>query len=197
MATSLNKSLLQATFIASIFLFASCSNVQQPEETTVVAEDQHTAVVIDNNNEDKDVQFLIDAAEINQEEIELGQLAQQKGTSDHVKKLGKMMEDAHTQSLNDLKALAQTKNITLPDASTEKVQDAYKNLNEKTGSDFDKSYSDLMVDGHKDAINTFEKASTDCNDPEIKNWATTTLPALRMHLDKSVECQKMCNKMKM
>jgi hypothetical protein len=36
----------------------------------------------------------------------------------------------------------------------------------------------MMVSGHKDAIATFEKASTDCNETDIKNWATATLPEL-------------------
>jgi hypothetical protein len=35
-----------------------------------------------------------------------------------------------------------------------------------------------MVSGHKDAIATFEKASTDCNETNIKNWVTATLPEL-------------------
>jgi hypothetical protein len=36
----------------------------------------------------------------------------------------------------------------------------------------------MMVSGHKDAIATFEKASTDCKGTDIKNWATATLPEL-------------------
>jgi hypothetical protein len=46
-----------------------------------------------------------------------------------------------------------------------------------------------MVSEHKDAIETFEDASTDSNDSDIKNWATVSLPGLRTHLNHSVDLQ--------
>ncbi len=105
-----------------------------------------------------------------------------------------MMEDEHTKSLADLTALAKTKNISLPTSQTEKGKDAYKKLNGKSGNDFGKEYSSLMVNGHKKAIELFERAATDCTDPEIKVWATETLPTLRTHLDHAIMCQKECSK---
>ena len=113
----------------------------------------------------------------------------------HVKELGKMMEDAHTKSMNDLTALAKSKNITLPTSTTDNGMDAYKKLSDKSGTDFGKSYSDMMVSGHKDAIALFEKASTSSTDPDIKAWATETLPTLRTHLDHAMMCKKECDKM--
>ena len=62
-------------------------------------------------------------------------------------------------------------------------------------SDFDKEYCDMMVKGHKDAIDKFEKAINDASDPDIKAWASSMLPALRIHLDHSLTCQKKCEKM--
>lgn len=106
-----------------------------------------------------------------------------------------MMEAEHTKSLADLTALAKTKNISLPTSQTENGKDAYKKLNNKSGNDFVKEYSSMMVNGHKKAIELFEKASTDCTDSDIKAWATATLPALRTHLDQSLMCQKQCEKM--
>ena len=126
--------------------------------------------------------------------MSLGQLAQQKGSTRHVKELGKMMEEEHTQLLVDLTALAKTKSISLPTSQTESSQEAYRELNEKSGNDFGKEYSGRMVMGHKKAISLFEKASTDSTDPEIKAWASATLPTLRKHLDQSLLCQKQCEK---
>lgn len=190
----IKEALLQVTFVTTIFLIASCGYSQKTKDTKVVAEEQNEAK-FDNNKQEKDAQFLVNAAEINLEEIQLGQLAQQKGGTMHVKELGKMMEDAHTKSLNDLRALATSKMITIPTSPTENAQEAYKKLNEKSGNDFDKAYADMMVSEHKDAIAAFEKASTDGNDSDIKNWATVSLPNLRTHLDQSIDCQEKCDKM--
>ncbi|MBE0663128.1 MAG: DUF4142 domain-containing protein [Bacteroidales bacterium] len=180
--------LLQVTFVATILLVASCGFNQQTEDTKDIAEEQNEEK-FDNNKQENDAQFLVNAAEINLEEIQLGQLAQQKGSTTQVKELGKMMEDAHTKSLNDIAALAKSKMISIPTSATNDAKDTYTKLNDKSGNDFDNAYVDLMVSKHKDAIDTYNKASTDGYDSEIKNWATTSLVELRKHLDHSVNLQ--------
>lgn len=197
MKTFLNlKSILLYSLFATFVLFnASCDDTSKPDDSKEIAEDQNEAK-IDNRKDEKDAGFLVNAAEINMEEIQLGQLAQSKGSISDVKDLGKMMEADHTNVLNELNALAKTKNITLPATYTEKIQQAYEKLNEKTGKEFDKAYCDMMVKGHKDAIDVFEKASNNAEDADIKQWATATLPALRKHLEHSEACQKVCESMK-
>jgi len=184
--------LLQLSVISSFFFLGSCNTAQKQEDTKDVAE-EHNDAKFDSNNGEKDAQFLVNAAEINMKEILLGQLAQQIGTTAHVKELGKMMEDAHKKSLDELTALAKSKMITLPATSTDNVQVAYKSLNEKSGSDFDKAYADMMVSEHKDAISIFEIASTESSDTAIRNWATAALPGLRKHLDSAMDCKKKCD----
>lgn len=179
--------MLQVTFVILILLLASCGFDQKPDSKDV-AEEQNDER-IDNDKKENDAQFLVNAAEIHMEQIKLGQLAQQNGKTKHVRELGKMMEDAHTKSINELRALAKRKMISIPTSSTNDAQDAYKDLKEKSIDDFDKAYADMMVSEHKDAIETFEEASTDCNDTDIKNWATATLPGLRAHLDRSIDSQ--------
>ncbi|MDP1879350.1 MAG: DUF4142 domain-containing protein [Parachlamydiaceae bacterium] len=43
----------------------------------------------------------------------MGKFAQLKGNSDHVVALGKMMEDDHTKVYNEIKALAQSKSVSI------------------------------------------------------------------------------------
>ena len=49
--------------------------------------------------------------------------------------------------------------------------------------DFDKAYVEAMVDGHKKAVKLFTDAAQNCKDPDLKAFATKTLPTLKMHLD--------------
>lgn len=185
--------LLPVAFVTAIFMISSCGYNQKQPDTKDVAEERNDET-FDNNKQKNDAEFLVNAAENNLEQIQLAQLAQQKGRTTQVKELGRMMEDAHTKSQRDLTALARSKSVTIPTTATNDVQDAYKDLNEKSDNDFDKAYTDLMVRKHKDAISDFEKASTDSNDSEIKNWATTSLPDMRKHLDHSLDFQKNYNK---
>jgi len=184
----ISEVLLQISLVIIVIVIASCGYNQKPKDNKVVAEEQNDEK-FDNNKQEKDAQFLVNAAEINLEGIQLGQLAQQKGGTAQVKELGKMMEDAHTKSLNDLTALAQSKTITIPTSSTENAQDSYQKLNEKSGNDFDKAYVDMMVSDHEDAIEAFENAAKDSNDSDIRNWATASLTELRTHHTHSVDLQ--------
>ena len=184
--------LVSASLMLLFTALPSCNN-EKPKDTKEVAE-EHNDAKFDNAKEE-DAKFLVSAAEINLEEIQLGQLAQTRGTTSHVKELGKMMETEHTKALADLQTLAVKKQITIPTTLTENGMDANKKLLDAKGSKFDKEYADMMVSGHKDAIDKFQKASTDAQDTDIRNWATAMLPALRIHLDHSINCQKLCDKM--
>ena len=185
----IKKAVAQIGIFAAILFIISCNNSPKTEDTKENAE-EHNEAKFDNNNQEKDAQFLVNAAEIDLQEIKLGQLAQQLGRTASVKELGKAMENAHTNSLNELTALAKSKMVTIPTSTTENALDAYKKLNDKSGSDFDKSYADMMVNDHKDAVSVFEKISTDGNDADVKAWAASTLANLRMHLDKAMVVQK-------
>lgn len=189
---SLRKALLQVTLVTMVLLVASCSNSPKPEDTKDVAE-EHNNAKFDSNNQEKDAQFLVNAAEINLEHIMLGKLAQQIGRTSHVKDLGKLMEVEHSKSLAVLTVLAKTKMVTIPTSATDNAKDAYKVLNEKPATEFDKAYADLMVSEHKSAIAVFEYASTEADDMDIKNWATLSLIGLRAHLDSSIDCQTKCD----
>lgn len=183
-----------AAAVALALLSASCNN-NKPEDSKNVAEESNEAK-FKNNDAEKDAQFLVDAATISMEEIRLGQLAKEKGMMQEVKDLGKMMETDHTKALEETKALAAKKSVSLPVALPDKVESDVTKFIDKKGRDFDKDYCDKMVDGHKDAISKFEKASTDAQDEEIRNFASQMLPALRQHLEHAQNCQKACEKNK-
>lgn len=200
-----NKIFYTCMFISLLVITWACTGNDKTSTTTTTTGIDNTNVkstdTSSNNNNDAisgnaaDADFLMKAAEINLEEIKLGQLAQQKGTISHVKELGKMMVDEHTKAMEELMTLAKTKMVTIPTEPGAKAMDAYNMLKAKPGKDFDKAYSDMMVNGHKDAIALFEKTSASAKDADIKGWASQTLPALRTHLDHSMMCQKECNKM--
>lgn len=152
----------------------------------------NTILVIENDN---DSSFLIKVAEMQLEEIRLGRLAQQKGTTPHVKELGKMMEDGHTKTLASLETLARDNSMTLPTSASSDSENHYNDLNEKTGVDFGKAYSKMMVDHHEDAIDLFEKAAEDSENQQIRTWASGQLATLRTHLEQAEACKVECDKM--
>ncbi len=135
--------------------------------------------------EKDDSEFMVKAASSSMMEIELGNLAQQKASSQRVKDFAAMMVRDHTQASDELKALAARKNVTLPSTAGDKHRDHIKDLQEKTGADFDKAYMDMMVSDHKESVDSFEKASNNANDADVKAFASKTLPVLKSHHDQA------------
>lgn len=193
-STPFKKDFFKLSLVAVTLFGASCSS-PKAEDTKEVAM-EHNEAKFDSTNNEKDAKFLVNVAEINLEEIKLGQLAKQMGRTEHIKELGQMMDAAHTKCMNSLAALAAAKSITIPTTATDNALKAYKDLNNKSGADFDLAYCNMMVSGHKDAIAMFEKESTESTDIDIKQWATDVLPELRTHLDHAMTCQKECEKNK-
>lgn len=188
-----HKTLVAKTIaIISIVISSSaCSDKSKTEDTKAITK-EYVEEKFENKPDEKDVAFLVNAAAINFEEIQLGQLVQQNSKSDCVKELGAMMEKQHTDAMNQLKDLAVKKAITIPTFITQEGKYAVHELNEKTGKDFDKKYCDMMVNGHKDAIAMFDKASEESIDDDIKSWASDMIPVLKTHLDHAITCQTKC-----
>lgn len=179
-----SKALLGAAVVTLSFGMQSCKNEPKQEDPKEVAEDENEAKFDDvDEDKEKDSDYLVAAAEVDMKEIELGKLAQTKSTNADVKALAKMMVDAHTKSLADLKAAAAKKNITLPASLTEKGQEAYRELNDKSGHDFDKAYADKMVEGHEKLIEKMQKASEKAEESDVRLWAANTIPVLTAHLE--------------
>jgi putative membrane protein len=134
-------------------------------------------------NVSPDFKFAVNAADGGMAEVKLGELAAKNASDKSVKEFGKKMVADHTKAGNELKALAQKKNITLPEKISDKYQKTYDDLAKKTGADFDKAYMDDMVSDHKTDVSDFESEANSGKDAELKSWANKTLPTLRHHLE--------------
>lgn len=167
----------------------SCDPKNKPEDSKEVAEENNEAKFEDTKIED-DTEFAVTAADASQLEIQLGQLALTNSTTPEVKKLAQQMIDDHTKASEELKAVAGTKNISLPVALSDKCQKKYDDLSEKKGLDFDDAYSDLMVKEHKDVVDAFKKESEKGNDADLRAWATEKLPTLEHHLEMAKATEK-------
>jgi len=177
------KKLFGSAILLLALAIMSCKNENKPADTKEVAEEENERKFDDTKNKEDDSQYLVEAATTDLKEIEIGKLAQQKSSDPDIKAFGKMLEEDHMKSSADVQKLAQLKNISLPAALTEDGQKMYKELDEKTGLDFDKKFADMMVDGHQKAIDKMTKASEEASDEEIRVWASNKLPTLTAHLE--------------
>ncbi len=145
-----------------------------------------------------DLAFLNDAAPGGMAEVELGKMALSKSQNAEVKAFAQKMVDDHSKAGDELKALAAQKKVMLPTD----VLPAHKQLMDKlaksSGADFDKEYVAAMLEAHEKDVTAFENVSKTAGDADVKDFATKTLPTLKMHLETiKVLAGKMGVKMKM
>jgi len=126
--------------------------------------------------------FMTRAAQGGMAEVELGRLAVKNASNDEVKQFGQRMIDDHTKANDQLKSIAAKKNVTLPAHIDAKQRSEMNRLSKLNGAAFDREYMMMMVRDHKQDVSEFEKASKNESDPDVKSFASSTLPTLQEHL---------------
>ena len=141
-----------------------------------------------------DQDFVTKAAQGNSAEVELGKIVADKSKNPSVKQFAQMMVKDHTTALNELQELAQTKNLNFNDDLTDDAKALQTKLSSDTGKQIDKDYMDSMVEDHQKDVQEFTDQSQKAKDPDVKQWASKTLPTLQKHLEKAQQIDAKLNK---
>jgi putative membrane protein len=162
----------------------------QPYPHQMYPDNTNTAPDQAGTNAMADSDFAKDAAQGGMAEVKLGQLAQEKGSSDAVKDFGKRMVQDHTEANDKLKHVASDENMNLPTGLSKKDQRTYDRLSQLSGSAFDRAYARDMVRDHETDIAAFQREAQNGQNNAIKDFASQTLPTLQDHLKMAREMEK-------
>jgi putative membrane protein len=127
-------------------------------------------------------EFMANAARGGMLEVQLGNLATQKASSNDVKQFGERMATDHGQLGQKLQQLASNLNVTLPQDLKPEQQAIVSRLEKLSGKAFDREYMKEMVSDHVKDISEFERAASHATNPDIKQFVSEALPTLRDHL---------------
>ena len=130
-----------------------------------------------------DRKFMEKAAEGGLAEVQLGKLAAEKASAPEVKQFGQRMVDDHTKANDQLKQVATSKGVNLPTELDRSTQREMDKLSKLSGAEFDREYMKHMVSDHKKDVSEFKTESTRAKDPDVKQFASATLPTLQQHLE--------------
>ncbi len=171
------------------FTFQSCSN--EPKDSKEMADSlNETKDTTTNVAEtggiaapEEDSKFATAAANGGMAEVEYAKVAITKATHPKLKEFATMMVSDHGKANAELMDLAKAKNITLPAMIDEEHQKMLTDLSALSGKDFDKKYTDMMVDAHQKTYDLMQKESKDGMDADLKTFAGKTAPIVKAHLD--------------
>jgi putative membrane protein len=124
-------------------------------------------------------------------EIASNKLGQEKGNAAEKSFASQMVTD-HTKTSTELKELVSSGKVKaeLPTALDSSHQSKLDKLKGESGKDFSSDFDSMQVSAHKDAVSLFERYAKGGDNPELKNWAGKTLPALKHHFEMAQNLNK-------
>lgn len=125
--------------------------------------------------------FMEKAIQGNLAEIKVGQLAQQKGATESVRRFGAVLERDHSAANQEAMSAASSMGITPPGAPDAKEQVEYQRLASLSGRQFDHAFLKEMGRDHRKDIAEFKKEAK-VNKGPAGNYAKASLPTLEKHL---------------
>ena len=151
------------------------------------------------DNVSDDVKILSILHAKNQEEIEAGRLAQDRGTSEEVRSFGEHMVKDHTDADKRVQNVARERNLSLLSPSEVKqkmmakkredgktAEDPIAKLRQLQGAEFDREFARCMQKGHAELIEKVEKAREKCGE-DVRALLDEILPTLRHHHEMAKE----------
>lgn len=137
-----------------------------------------------------DKKFVKDAMEGDMAEIQLGQLALQKASSEDVKQFAQKIIDDHTKLDEQVKPIAMQVGVTAPTQVSAKDRALMTKLQSLSGSAFDKAYVTAIVADHAMDDKKFKAEETGGKDPKVKDAATQAEPVIAQHLQMAKDLKK-------
>ena len=119
-------------------------------------------------------------------EIEAGKLAQQKGQSAEVKGLGRMLQEEHRRSSEELKALLAKSNppVTPPTTLPPDLQARLQQLQGLTGEQFDQRWMAEQKASHQETLALLNGYLAVAEPGRLKDHAAKATGTVQKHLNK-------------
>jgi putative membrane protein len=126
--------------------------------------------------------FLQKASEGGLAEVQLGQLAAEKGNSAEVKQFGQKMVEDHTRLNEQMKPIGDTLGVNAPKHLNKVDQAEYDKLSGLSGDAFDQEYITDMVKDHRKDLHEFRREETATSNPELKQAVSQAEQVISQHL---------------
>lgn len=170
------------------FIFFSCNSASNEKAIAVPGAEQNGDASIGtargmNVVNESDERFLKERAAAVLLKVEAGQLAIQKSNNQSIKKLSNQIIEERLIMMEELKKLSSLKNVILPTISENQLVSELEYLQNENAAEFDEKYLSFIIELLEEDTRQFEKAANNANSPEIKIFASKSLPVIRTHLD--------------
>jgi len=132
----------------------------------------------------------------NQEEIEAGRLARERGQSQQIRDFGAQLVRDHTDADARVRSVANQSNVTLMSpaefkrmsreemgggGARESDKDTLAQLRQLRGAEFDREFTVSMRKGHREVVQKIQRARNEVSDQRVLALLDEVLPVYRNH----------------
>jgi putative membrane protein len=125
--------------------------------------------------------FIIQASISNLQEVATSRVGASRAQNPQVKAFANRMMADHGKSEAQLLDLIKARGFQIPPEATDTPVEDMMLKNTPTDK-FDRIFVHMMVTDHRAAVQLFEKYAWTGKDPDVRSFATQTLPVLKEHL---------------
>jgi len=130
----------------------------------------------------RQTEFLLDALRASLAEVQMAELAAQRGSDQRVRDYGTKIKNDHTSHAAEIERLLAPLGVAIPAEPSAEALAQLAALTRLTGKEFDAAFVQQMIWAHTDAIDKYG-AQTQANpDRSSHDFASQSLPMLREHL---------------
>lgn len=137
-----------------------------------------------------DKQFVTKAAAAGLAEVEAGRLAMEKASSDGVRQFAETIVEDHARANEQLQSIASQKNLAMPTEPDAAERKKMAKLQTLSGEAFERAFLKNEREDHQESIELFSKQAKSGTDPDLRKFASDTLPKLQQHLQHVEALQK-------
>jgi len=136
---------------------------------------------------ERDKAFVIKAAQAGMAEVQAAQLAIQYGVDANVRDFAQRMINDHSRANRELKQIATSEGFALPAGPDASHRAELQRLSRLSGDAFDRNYTQDQIRDHRAAVNLFQSEINRGANPQLRQFAESTLPTLQMHRSMTYE----------
>lgn len=138
----------------------------------------------------QDREFATQASYSNLAEIAMGQLALSDGNNTSIREFAQMMVTDHTNAQDELRYLAESHELEIPDTLNIEQQALYDQLSQLEGYPLDSAYISSQVVAHQEAQQIFQRQIDQGENTQIVGYASSILQHINMHLARAMELKE-------
>lgn len=131
---------------------------------------------------DLDREFLTVIRFANLWEIPMGKLAQERGTSQKVRDVGKVLETDHTALDVAIKDLGAKFGVRLPEKASSSTQNWMNEISSKTGEAFDETFADRLRAAHGTVFQLIAEIRAGTRNDVIRDFAQQANEIVMKHM---------------